>query len=226
MVDTEYPIEVGRLSIQKNISERRISRRESLKLLVEEPTLLEKRLCEAFDIFDNARNNEVDVRDLGTIIRALGCVITEAELQEIQVQVEDVINNCVPLNKYIEYMYKAITERKFKPAEPEDLLKAFQLLDPENRGYIMKDDLEKTLMEIGEPFTKDEVAEMMAVACDPITKKVYYEYYINLLIVKLPKDKNAYAIVDRMEMEKLELMPKKRKLESLLMEAEEKELNI
>lgn len=47
----------------------------------------------------------------------------------------------------------------------------------------MKDDLEKTLMEIGEPFTKDEVAEMMAVACDPITKKVYYEYYINLLIV-------------------------------------------
>ncbi|XP_043674892.1 dynein regulatory complex protein 8-like isoform X2 [Vespula pensylvanica] len=183
MVDTEYPIEVGRLSIQRNISERRISRRESLRLLVEEPTLLEKRLCEAFDIFDNARNNEVDVRDLGTIIRALGCVITEAELQEIQVQVEDVINNCVPLNKYIEYMYKAITERKFKPAEPEDLLKAFQLLDPENRGYIMKDDLEKTLMEIGEPFTKDEVAEMMAVACDPITKKVYYEYYINLLIV-------------------------------------------
>ncbi|KAF7394036.1 hypothetical protein HZH68_010855 [Vespula germanica] len=203
MVDTEYPIEVGRLSIQKNI------------MLVEEPTLLEKRLCEAFDIFDNARNNEVDVRDLGTIIRALGCVVTEAELQEIQVQVEDVINNCVPLNKYIEYMYKAITERKFKPAEPEDLLKAFQLLDPENRGYIMKDDLEKTLMEIGEPFTKDEVAEMMAVACDPITKKV-----------KLPKDKNAYAIVDQMEIEKLELMPKKRKLESLLMEAEEKELNI
>ncbi|XP_043674893.1 dynein regulatory complex protein 8-like isoform X3 [Vespula pensylvanica] len=195
-------------------------------MLVEEPTLLEKRLCEAFDIFDNARNNEVDVRDLGTIIRALGCVITEAELQEIQVQVEDVINNCVPLNKYIEYMYKAITERKFKPAEPEDLLKAFQLLDPENRGYIMKDDLEKTLMEIGEPFTKDEVAEMMAVACDPITKKVYYEYYINLLIVKLPTDKNVHAIVDRMEIEKLELMPKKRKLESLLMEAEEKELNI
>lgn len=29
-----------------------------------------------------------------------------------------------------------------------------------------------------------------------------------------------------MEIEKLELMPKKRKLESLLMEAEEKELNI
>lgn len=39
-----------------------------------EPTLLERRLCEAFDVFDIARSGEVDVRDLGTIIRALGTV--------------------------------------------------------------------------------------------------------------------------------------------------------
>jgi len=65
---------------------------------------------------------------------------------------------------------------RFKPAEPEELLKAFQLLDPENRGYIMKDDLEKSIIEIGEPFTKEEVADMMAVACDPETGKINYEH--------------------------------------------------
>ncbi|XP_015171469.1 PREDICTED: EF-hand calcium-binding domain-containing protein 2 [Polistes dominula] len=223
MSDTEGVFElVDRLSIQKNISERRISKRESSKLS-DEPTLLEKRLCEAFDVFDNARNNEVDVRDLGTIIRALGCVITEAELQEIQVQVEDVENNCVPLKKFVEYMHKAISERKFKPAEPEDLLKAFQLLDPDNRGFIMKNDLEKTLMEIGEPFTKDEIDEMMSVACDPATKRIYYEHYINLLIVKIPKNENLYSIAD--EIDELKSIPKKRRLESLLMEAEAKEAN-
>jgi len=37
-----------------------------------EPSLLEKRLYEAFDVFDHARSGEVNVRDLGTIIRALG----------------------------------------------------------------------------------------------------------------------------------------------------------
>ncbi|KAI4493099.1 hypothetical protein M0802_009649 [Mischocyttarus mexicanus] len=189
----------------------------------DEPTSLEKRLCEAFDVFDNARNNEVDVRDLGTIIRALGCIVTEAELQEIQVQIEDVENNCVPLKKFVEYMHKAISERKFKPAEPEDLLKAFQLLDPDNRGYIMKDDLEKTLMEIGEPFTKEEVADMMSVACDSATNRIYYEHYINLLIVKIPKNENVYSIVDQMEIDVLESMPKKRRLEDLLMEVEARE---
>ncbi|XP_076623623.1 dynein regulatory complex protein 8, partial [Colletes latitarsis] len=150
-----------------------------------EPTPLEKRLCEAFDVFDTAKVGEIDVSDLGTIIRALGCVITEAELQEIQVEVEDVANNCVPLNRFLEYMCKAINERKFKPAEPEDLLKAFQLLDPENRGYIMRDVLEKAMMEIGEPFSEEEIADMMAIACDPQTKKINYEHYINMLIVRI-----------------------------------------
>ncbi|XP_067211917.1 dynein regulatory complex protein 8-like isoform X1 [Linepithema humile] len=177
-----HPFSALPSSPRRTVTERRLTRLESRKLPIE-PTLLERRLCEAFDVFDNARSGEVDVRDLGTIIRALGCVITEAELQEIQVEVEDVENNCVPLNRFVEYMSKAINERKFKPAEPEELLKAFQLLDPENRGYIMKDDLEKSIMEIGEPFTKEEVADMMAIACDVETGKINYEHYINLLIV-------------------------------------------
>ncbi|XP_070521241.1 dynein regulatory complex protein 8 isoform X2 [Cardiocondyla obscurior] len=180
-----------------------------------EPSLLERRLCEAFDVFDNARSGEVDVRDLGTIIRALGCVITEAELQEIQVEVEDVENNCVPINRFVEYMTKAINERKFKPAEPEELLKAFQLLDPENRGYIMKEDLEKSIMEVGEPFTKEEVADMMAVACNPETGKINYEHYTNLLIVKVPKNINVYNIIDEMEAAKLTELSKKRRWDGI-----------
>lgn len=44
---------------------------------------------------------------------SIGCVITEAELQEIQVEVEDVENNCVPINRFVEYMSKAINERKY-----------------------------------------------------------------------------------------------------------------
>lgn len=72
---------------------------------------------------------------------------------------------------------------RFKPADPEDLLKAFQLMDPENHGYIMRCDLEKAMMELGEPFTKQEIDEMMAIACDAETNRINYEHYINLLIV-------------------------------------------
>lgn len=74
---------------------------------------------------------------------------------------------------------------RYKPADPESLLKAFQVLDQDNHGYILKGDLEKAVMEIGEPFTTQELNEMMSVACDPQTNKINYEHYINLLIVSI-----------------------------------------
>ncbi|KAK1135717.1 hypothetical protein K0M31_000298 [Melipona bicolor] len=214
---TEFKIPASRESVRQSIIARRLTKIESVQLPLPEPTLLDKRLCEIFDVFDTAKTGEIDVRDLGTVIRALGCVVTEAELQEIQVEVEDVVNNSVPLNKFLEYITKAINERKFKPAEPEDLLKAFQLLDPENRGYIMREDLEKAMMEIGEPFSKEEINNMMAMACDPETRRINYEHYINLLLVKIPDEINVYSIVDAMDAAKLEAIPKKPRLESLLL---------
>lgn len=33
---------------------------------------LEKRITDAFNVFDSAKMGKVDVRDLGTIVRALG----------------------------------------------------------------------------------------------------------------------------------------------------------
>lgn len=47
----------------------------------------------------------------------------------------------------------------------------------------MREDLEKAMMEIGEPFSKEEISNMMAIACDPQTRKINYEHYINLLLV-------------------------------------------
>ncbi|KAG9434914.1 dynein regulatory complex protein 8 isoform X1 [Apis mellifera carnica] len=207
---------ISRLSIKQSIALRRLTKTEVVAPIVE-LTILEKRICEVFDIFDTTKSDEIDVKDLGIIIRTLGCVVTEAELQEIQVQVEDVVTNRIPLKKFLEYMSKAIEEYKYKPAEAEDLLKAFQLLDPEHRGYIMREDFEKVMMEIGEPFSTEEINNMMAIACDPETKQINYEHYINLLLVKIPESLNVYSIADAMEAARLEAMPKKPKLDSLLL---------
>lgn len=51
----------------------------------------------------------------------------------------------------------------------------------------------------------------------------YIKNFINRLQVKIPKEKDVYSIVHQMEIDKLESMPRKRRLESLLMEAEVKD---
>ena len=50
-----------------------------------------------------------------------------------------------------------------EPASPEKLLEAFKVLDPDNKAYLTKDYLSKLMMEEGEPFTQEELDEMMAV---------------------------------------------------------------
>lgn len=72
-----------------------------------------------------------------------------------------------------------------EPAEPEKLLEAFHVLDPENRGWLTKDYLSKLMIEEGEQFTQEELDEMMAVAVDPLTGNIPYEFYLNQLMVRI-----------------------------------------
>lgn len=39
-------------------------------------------------------------------------------------------------------------------AEPEKLLEAFQVLDPDGMGYVTKEAIGKLMVEEGEPFTQ------------------------------------------------------------------------
>ena len=73
---------------------------------------------------------------------------------------------------------------RFQPASPEQLLEAFHVLDPERRGYLTTETLSTLMTQDGEPFTQDELDEMLEIATDPHTKTIPYEYYINQLMVR------------------------------------------
>ncbi|XP_068084848.1 dynein regulatory complex protein 8 [Anabrus simplex] len=151
---------------------------------VEEPSELEKKIVEAFEVFDHGGDKAVDVREIGTIVRSLGCCPTEAEIQEILAAVEDQeTSGSVSLERFLPVMMLIIQENRLQPASPEKLLEAFLTLDPENKGYLSKDDISKAMMEEGEPFTQEELDEMLAIAVDGETGRIPYEYYINQLMV-------------------------------------------
>nr|CAD7440541.1 unnamed protein product [Timema bartmani] len=149
---------------------------------------LEKRIIEAFEVFDHSGSKTVDVREVGTIIRSLGkycCCPSEAEIQEILVAVEDQeTSGSVQLDRFLPVVSQIIQENRLQPASPEKLLKAFLTLDHEKKGYLTKEFLSKAVVEDGEPFTQEEVDEMMAIAIDAETGHIPYEYYINQLMVR------------------------------------------
>ncbi|VDK83134.1 unnamed protein product [Dibothriocephalus latus] len=128
---------------------------------------LESKITEAFDLFDHERNKTIDVREVGTVIRHLGCCPSEKELQEIIPQLEN-----VPPNGYINFetfmpaMTQILLENSFAPATEEEIVNAFKALDTEKTGFIPVDVLEQHMTKEGEPFTKEEMEEMLAAAVD------------------------------------------------------------
>lgn len=45
----------------------------------------------------------------------------------------------------------------------------------------------------GEPFSQEELDEMLEIAIDPLTQTVPYEYYLNKLMVKVLLQKYPYS---------------------------------
>ncbi|XP_009891964.1 PREDICTED: EF-hand calcium-binding domain-containing protein 2 [Charadrius vociferus] len=145
---------------------------------------IEKKIIEAFEVFDHECNKTVDVREIGSIVRSLGCFPTEAELHELLAKVEEEEpTGYINLEKFLPVMTKVLLDRSYPPIPEDVLLHAFEALDENKCGYITKEELVKYLTEEGEPFTQEEMEDMLSTALDPETNTVCYRDYISMMIV-------------------------------------------
>merc|ERR1712087_37769 len=142
----------------------------------------QKKITEAFDIFDHESNKTVDVREVGTIIRSLGCCPSEAELHDMLAEIEEEESTgYIRFEKFLPMMTKVLMERRYKPVPEDQIVKAFQVLDVEGKGYITQEEPSKYMTEEGEPFTSEELEEMMSQALDPEKGYIPYKDYASLM---------------------------------------------
>ncbi|XP_008933466.1 PREDICTED: EF-hand calcium-binding domain-containing protein 2, partial [Merops nubicus] len=150
---------------------------------------IEKKIIEAFEVFDRECNKTVDVRDIGPIVRSLGCFPTEADLQELLAKVEEEDPaGYIHLEKFLPVMTKVLLNRSYRPIPEDVLLHAFEALDKNKCGYITKEELVKYMTEEGEPFTQEEMDNMLAAALDPETNTVRYRDYLSKLVIDETQD--------------------------------------
>jgi Ca2+-binding EF-hand superfamily protein len=71
---------------------------------------------------------------------------------------------------------------KYLRDDPTKIRRAFEILDQSKKGIIEADTLSALLKTIGEPFSEEEVKEMLSAATDPEKGTIDYEKYIMLLV--------------------------------------------
>ncbi|KAM5144769.1 dynein regulatory complex protein 8 [Callospermophilus lateralis] len=143
-----------------------------------------KKIKEAFEVFDHESNNTVDVREIGTIIRSLGCCPSEGELHDLLAEVEEEEpTGYIRYEKFLPVMTKVLLERRYRPIPEDVLLRAFEVLDSAKRGFLTKEELIKYMTEEGEPFSQEEMEEMLSAAIDPDSNSINYKEYITMMVI-------------------------------------------
>ncbi|XP_063775835.1 dynein regulatory complex protein 8 isoform X2 [Pseudophryne corroboree] len=124
-------------------------------------------------------------REIGTIIRSLGCCPTEGELHDMLAEVEEEEpTGYIRFEKFLPMMTKVLLERRYRPIPGDVLLRAFEVLDDKKKGFFTKEELIKYMTEEGEPFTQEEMEEMISAAVDPDKNIVPYKDYTAMMVVE------------------------------------------
>ncbi|KAK3093607.1 hypothetical protein FSP39_018047 [Pinctada imbricata] len=124
-------------------------------------------------------------REVGTIIRSLGCCPSEAELHDMLAEIEEEEpTGYIRFEKFLPMMTKTLMERRYKPSPEDVLLKAFQVLDTDGKGYLTQDELVKYMQDDGEPFQQEELEEMLSAAVDPEKGTILYRDYVSRMAVE------------------------------------------
>ncbi|KAJ3286643.1 Dynein regulatory complex protein 8 [Rhizoclosmatium sp. JEL0117] len=147
-----------------------------------DPNLVRK-IKSAFTVFDQTSNGTCDVREIGTVIRSLGVNPSEEQLRGWVKEMEE-----EEPTGYIQYdkFFKVTTEKIFSSNaairnDEEEIYRAFLALDTEKKGFLLPDDLKRFMMTEGEPFSQEEMDEMLAACTDTSDNRVYYEDFVSLL---------------------------------------------
>ena len=61
-------------------------------------------------------------------------------------------------------------------------MKAFSVLDEDRKSHLTPEDLKKFMMEEGEPFSQEEMEEMLTAAKDPERGVILYRDFITLML--------------------------------------------
>merc|ERR1739848_454971 len=124
-----------------------------------------KEYKEAFSLFDRDGDSKIAAKEIGIVMRSLGQMPTEEELQTI---VEGVGSDSVDFPKFCQVM----KENK----------KAFRVFDKDGEGFVSCSELRHVMTNLGEKLTEEEIEEMIREADDDGDGQIKYEEFVKMMM--------------------------------------------
>lgn len=152
---------------------------------------LHKKMDDLFAIFEKSDQENADhvcdVREVGTIMRSLNLNPTEFMIHQVVESIEETESQgYVKLDKLRNILLDILMTNEYRGQlvvrdDEDTIVRAFEMLDREKKGYVESEYLREVMTTMGEAFSADEINEMIHAASDPETGHIYYEDFAAML---------------------------------------------
>ncbi len=133
---------------------------------------------EAFEIFDKDKDGYITIKELGEIMKSLGQVPSETELQDMINEVDVDGNGNIDFKEFLGLM-----ARKMRDTDTEEeLIEAFKVFDRDGNGLVSASELKYVMLSLGEKITDEEVDEMIREADIDGDGFINYEEFVRMII--------------------------------------------
>ncbi|EAN33471.2 Caltractin [Theileria parva strain Muguga] len=136
-----------------------------------------KEIKAAFNLLDSLNTGKIDYHELKVAMRALGFDVKKKEVLDL-IQKYDKTNT-----GYIDFEnFKEIMVKKFSERDPMDEInRAFELFDEDNKGNIVFKDLKRVSMELGHNLTDDDLRAMIEEFDNDRDGAISKEDFVNIM---------------------------------------------
>lgn len=142
-----------------------------------------ERYCEikeAFNAFDKDNDGIITIKELFTVMRALGCSPSESEVQEITKMYDKDDSGVIDFNEFFSLMQHKSKDYQHE----EELLEAFKVFDRDGTGIITSAELEHIMLGVSEKTTKEEIEELIRQADSDNDGFINYEEFVRMMLAK------------------------------------------
>merc|ERR1712217_957537 len=135
---------------------------------------------ETFHLFDADQDGKLSLKELGTMLNALGQNPTEKEVGSMMQDVEPDENGCIDFPDFLSLM-----ARKMKDCDTEEeLIEAFKVFDRDGDGFISAGELRYSMTNLGEKLADIEVDEMIREADLDNDGQINYDEFVKMMMAK------------------------------------------
>ena len=129
-------------------------------------------------MFDRDKDNLINEKELGNILRCLGHDPTEQDLTEMIKEVDNDSDSKIEFEEFLKIM-----NNKLKQTETEqELIEAFKIFDKEGKGLISENEFKHIMLSLGEKISEEELEEMMKKADPKNQGYVNYKEFAKILL--------------------------------------------